>query len=136
MSNDESAFYSRLNEMGEYKYNNRLDTLFVLQLTFILILIFIGLYYLNIFGLFSKAGMYLVIFLLTTILILIIINKAVVLPKIRNKFVWDKYNFGDKVKIPTTEYVESGKEGGDKGTSPNSNCETRTQTVCSQELQI
>jgi hypothetical protein len=137
MSLNESTFYSRINEFGEYKYNNRLDTLFVLQLTFIITLIFIGLYYLNIFGLFSKIGMYLVTGLLLIILFLIIINKAVVMPKIRSKTVWDKYNFGDKVNKPTVPYVvESGVDGGEKGTSPNSNCETRTETICSQQLEI
>ena len=73
MSLNESTFYSRINDFGEYKYNNRLDTLFVIQLTFIIILIFIGLYYLNIFGLFSKTGMYLVTSLLLLILLLILL---------------------------------------------------------------
>ena len=103
---NESIFYSRLNDFGEYKYKSRLDTLFVLQLTFIIILIFIGLYYLSIFGLFSKASMYIITILLTVVLALIIINKAIVMPKMKFKFNYDSYNFGNGTLNPTTPYKE------------------------------
>ena len=92
---DDNAFYSRINQFGEYKYNNILNTIFILQITFIVILIFIGLYYLSLYGLFSKASLYIVSIILIVLLIIIIMNKAYVLPRIRSKTVWDKYNFGD-----------------------------------------
>ena len=135
MSMDETIFYSRLNDFGEYKYKNRLDTLFVLQLTFIIILIFIGLYYLSIFGLFSKISMYIITMLLTVILALIIVNKAIVIPKIKIKFVYDTYNFGNGTQNPTTKYKQGGTDTGESGTSPNLICETQA-PVCTQSLQI
>ena len=135
MSKEEGNFYSRMNEFGEYKYNSRLDTLFVLQLSFIIILIFIALYYLSLYGFFSKASMYIVTMLLTIVLTLIILNRAYVLPKMRSKFIWDKYNFGNNTETPTkTQYLQSGVDGGQSGTSPSQTCET--QTVCTQGLQI
>jgi len=127
--------YERLNTFGEYKYANRLDTLFVLQLFFIIMLVFIGLYYLNMNGLFSKASMYIVLILLTVILFLIVINKAIVMPKLRSKYVFDRLNFGDGTLTPTGGYTVGGVSGGNQGTSPNETC--TTQTVCnSQNLQI
>ena len=134
MSTNEAIFYSKMNEFGDYKYNNRLDTLFVLQLSFIIILVFIGLYYLSLYGFFSKASMYIITMLLTVVLTLVIINKAVVMPKLRSKLIWDTYNFGNGQEKPTTKYEEAGVDGGVSGTSPNSTCETRV--VCTQGLQI
>ena len=40
-------FYARMNEIGEYTYKNRSDTIFVFQLMFIAILIVIVLLYLK-----------------------------------------------------------------------------------------
>lgn len=135
MNNDEARFYSRMNEIAEYKYNNRLDTLFVLQITFIIILVFIALYYLTIYGLFSKTSFYIVVTLLIIVLLLIIISRAVVSPKMRSKFIWDKYDFGDGTQKPTaTKYIEGGVDGGQSGTTPNKICET--QTVCRPNLEI
>lgn len=131
--NNESVFYSRLNEQGEYKYVNRLDTLFVLQLSFIIILIYIGLYYLNIFGLFSKASMYIVITLLFVVFVLVLLNKAVVMANLRRK-TENKFNFGDGKEAPTSVYKNGGVDGGSPGSIPNSNC--RTETVCTPGLQI
>jgi hypothetical protein len=134
MSKNENAFYSRLNEFGEYKYRNRLDTLFVLQLLFIIILVFIGLYYLSIFGLFSKASMYIVTILLTVILILIILNKGFVMPKLRSKFIYDNYNFGNGTKTPTVPFKQGGVDGGNSGSSPSEVCVQ--QQVCTQTSQF
>ena len=30
---DDNAFYSRINQLGEYQYNSRIDTIFILQIT-------------------------------------------------------------------------------------------------------
>jgi len=121
---DDNAFYSRVNQFGEYKYNSSLDTIFVLQITFIVILIFIGLYYLNFYGLFSKAALYIVTIILTVLLIIIILNKAIVLPRIRSKAVWDQYNFGNGTLEPTTLHTVGGKDGGETGTSRSQTCTT------------
>jgi len=119
---DDNAFYSRINEFGEYKFNNSLDTIFVLQITFIVILIFIALYYLNFYGLFSKLALYIVTIILVVLLIIIILNKTVVIPRIRSKAVWDKYNFGNGSLEPTTDHISGGKDGGDSGTSRSQTC--------------
>jgi len=121
---DDNAFYSRINQFGEYKYNSSLDTIFILQITFIVISIFIVLYYLNFYGLFSKVALYIVSIILTVLLIIIIINKAVVIPKVRSKTVWDQYNFGDGKLEPTTPHTVGGKDGGDSGTSRGQTCTT------------
>lgn len=125
---DDNAFYSRINQFGEYKTNSSLDTLFVLQITFIVILIFIVLYYLNFYGLFSKISLYIVTVILTVLLLLIIVNKAIVIPKIRSKSVWDQYNFGDGTLNPTTAHTVKGVEGGSAGTSPTQTCTTNCTT--------
>jgi phosphoglycerol transferase MdoB-like AlkP superfamily enzyme len=121
---DDAAFYSRINQFGEYKINSSLNTLFILQVTFIVVLIFIALYYLHFYGLFSKGSLYIVTVILTVLLILIILNKAVVLPRIRSKAVWDQYNFGDRTLNPTTPYTIKGVEGGAGGTTRSEVCTT------------
>jgi hypothetical protein len=125
---DDNAFYSRINQLGEYQYNSRIDTIFILQITFIVILIFIGLYYLNFYGLFSKIALYIVSIILILLLIVIILNKAVVLPRIRSKTVWDRYNFGDGTLNPTVPHTAGGTETGNVGTSRVQTCTTSCQT--------
>ena len=93
MYDDKNMFYSRLNSFGEYKYHNRLDTVFVLQLSFILMLVYISLHYLHKYGLFSTYAYYLVIVLLVLIFILIVLNRAFVLPKFRSTTNWNEYKF-------------------------------------------
>ena len=121
---DDAAFYSRVSQFGEYKYNSSLDTLFVLQVTFIVVLIFIALYYFNFYGLFSKISLYIITIILTVLLILIILNKMVVIPRFRSKNVWDQYNFGDRRLNPTTAYTVSGVDGGNTGTTRSQTCTT------------
>ena len=43
---DEYNFYNRMNQVASYTYSNKMDTVFVFQLTFICLLVFIVLYYL------------------------------------------------------------------------------------------
>ena len=114
---DKNMFYSRLNVFGEYSFQNRVDTLYVLQLSFIVMLAYICLHYLNRFGLFSTYAFYIVTALLVVMLVLIILNRAVVLPKFRSKNNWNEYKFN---KLPPTEPVRRvGVEGGIPGsTSP------------------
>ena len=127
--NEKNMFYSRLNSFGEYKYHNRLDTVFVLQLSFILMLVYICLHYLHKYGLFSTYGYYLVILLLVLIFILIVLNRAFVLPKFRSTSNWNQYKF-DRLNPPPDISGNSikrvGVEGGTVGSSsPNSaSCNT------------
>lgn len=121
---DDNAFYLRINQFGEYQYNSKLDTIFILQITFIVILIFIGLYYLNFYGLFSKIALYIVSIILIVLLIVIILNKAFILPRIRSKTVWDRYNFGDGTLTPTVPHIAGGTDTGNAGTSRGQTCTT------------
>jgi hypothetical protein len=115
---DDNAFYSRINQFGEYKYNNTLDTLFLLQVTFIVILIFIALYYLNLYGMLSRYALYIITIILTVLLMFIIINKAFVIPRIRSKSVWDQYDFGDRKLSPVPDVASAGASAAD-GTPPS-----------------
>jgi len=115
---DDNAFYSQINKFGEYKYNNTLDTLFVLQITFIVILIFIALYYLNLYGMLSRYALYIITIILTVLLMIIIINKAFVIPRIRSKSVWDQYDFGDR-KLPPVSGGASAGASTPGGTPPS-----------------
>ena len=43
---NEFNFYNRMNQVASYTYSNKMDTIFVFQLTFISLLVFIILYFL------------------------------------------------------------------------------------------
>lgn len=114
---DQYNFYNKLNQFGEYKYNNRLDTLFIFQLTFILILVFIILSYLSSQGIISPFIKWFVTFIFGSFVFLVFLSHAIVLPKLRDKNEWDKMNFGDGT-MPPTGYVTGGVAGGKKGNAP------------------
>jgi len=128
MDRDKDRFYGQLNRFGEYKYKNRLDTLFVFQLTFIVVLVFVVLYYLNYINLFSTTSLAIITVILILFIVLIYINRIVVDPKFRNTSDWDKYNFGDGSMLPPTGYTSAGVSGGTQGSTPTQVC--TTQTTC------
>lgn len=111
------SFYQRLSQIGEYKFNNRMDTLFLFQLSFIMLLVFIILFYLGSIGKISKIAMWIVLFLFGAIVLLIFLSRAIVLPKIRDKNEWNKMNYGDGTIVPTN-YVVAGVAGGVSGEAP------------------
>jgi hypothetical protein len=111
---EEYNFYNRMNEIGEYTYNNRLDTIFVFQIMFIAILIIVILLYLKSIGIVTSFFVYPMSVLLIIIVIFILINRIVLTNKIRNKRDWSKLNFGDGLIAPP-DYVSSGKPEGDFG---------------------
>jgi len=111
---EEHNFYNRMNEIGDYSYNKRLDTIFIFQLTFIVILIIVVLLYLRSIGLISSFIVYPISFILVIIIFFIIINRFVLSNKIRNKRYWNKLNFGDGLIAPPN-YVSPGKPEGDFG---------------------
>jgi len=129
MIQDKDRFYGELNRFGENKYKNRLDTLFVFQLTFIVILAFITLYYLNYINLFSTAALSIITIILVIFILLIYLNRIIVDPKFRNQNNWDKYNFGDGTLTPPKGYISAGVSGGIQGSTPTRVC--NTQTTCS-----
>jgi hypothetical protein len=124
---DKNMFYSRLNVFGEYSFQNRIDTLYVLQLSFIVMLAYICLYYLHKFGLFSTYAFYIVATLLVVMLVLIILNRAIVLPKFRSKNNWNEYKF-DKLNPPDSNTIKRvGVDGGTPGSTsppPAGSCNT------------
>jgi len=111
---EEHNFYNRMNEIGDYSYNQRLDTIFIFQLTFIVILIIVVLLYLRSIGLVSSYIIYPICLILVIIVLFIIVNRFVLSNKIRNKRYWNKLNFGDGLVAPPN-YVSSGKPEGDFG---------------------
>ena len=80
-----SNFYNRISEFGEYEYNLTKSTIFVYQLTFIVILAFIVLYYFNRMDFISTPTLWLLITVMTIILLLIYINRFIVMPKMLDK---------------------------------------------------
>lgn len=111
---NEYNFYNRMNEIGEYRYKNSSDTIFVFQLMFIAILIVIVLLYLKSVGIVTSFFVYPVCVLLTIIVIFILVNRIVLTNNIRNKRNWSKLNFGDG-KIPPSEYITAGVDKGEFG---------------------
>ena len=111
---EEHNFYNRMNEIGEYNYNKRLDVIFIFQLTFITILIIVALSYLGSIGLINSYIVYLIAAILTVIIILILINRFVLSNSVRNKRYWHKLNFGDGLIVPP-DYISGGKSEGEFG---------------------
>ena len=130
MSGGDFNFYKRLSQIGEYKYNNRLDTLFIFQLTFIFILLFIVLSYLSRSGIISTIGKNLLLFTLGVFVLVIYLNHIVVLPKIRDSNNWNRMNYGDGTYKPDN-YVVGGVIGGMNGPPPTGTCTTTpASTTC------
>ena len=128
---EKNNFYGELNKFGEYKYQNRTDTLFLFQLTFIVILVFIGLFYLNYINLFSTTSLAIITIILVIFIVLIYINRIVVDPKFRSKTDWNKYNFGDGTLTPPNNYTPpAGVVGGVVGSSPTLVCRTEPTEIC------
>lgn len=117
---DEYNFYQRMNEVANYTYSNKMDTIFVFQLTFISLLVFIILYYLyknNIITFLMLTG---VSVLLGLFVIYVYVNRLLVYSKVRDQKNWSRLNFGDGTKPP--DYKEVGVEGGENGSVPTQRC--------------
>lgn len=85
---------TRTQEIKEWYYNNKLDTLFVFQLIFIS-LSFLGvLAWLAKLGFLSNAVVGIMIGILIVVNILIISNRAVYTDKVRDKRYWSKRMYG------------------------------------------
>lgn len=122
-------FYQRLAQIGDYKFNNRMDTVFIFQLTFILLLVFVALFYLSSNGIISSVAMWIVLVLFGSFVTLVFLTRAVVVPKIRDKNDWNRMNYGDGTYVPNN-YVSAGKVGGTSGNAPTESCVTTSTTTC------
>jgi len=117
MVDNEDNFYKRMEEIGEYTFQNRMDTVFVYQLIFISLLITIGLLYLKSIGVVTAFFVYPMVVLITIIVLFILINRIVFTDKIRNKNHWYQLNFGDGNIVPS-DYRSAGSATGTKGLVP------------------
>ena len=114
---DKLNLYNRLNQFGEYKYNNRLDTLYVFQLTFIYMLLFIVLTYLQSVSVISKFTKWIITLLFGSLVLLVIVGHVLIFPNLRDKSVWYKMNFGNGTFSPSV-YNSIGVPGGTRGNAP------------------
>jgi hypothetical protein len=111
-------FYNRISDFGEYQFNLIKSTIFVYQLTFIVLLALIMFYYFNRMGYISTPNFWFLSLLLVSILVIIYINRYVIMPKIRDKNNFDRLNFGDNTLSPTIPVESGGVVGGTLGPPP------------------
>ena len=88
------ATNSRIREIKEWYYNNKLDTLFVFQLIFISICFLAVLAFLIKLGFISSAVFGICVGIAIVVMILLIANRAVYTDKVRDKRFWSKRNYG------------------------------------------
>lgn len=89
-----AATNSRVREIKEWYYNNKLDTLFVFQLIFISICFLAVLAFLIKLGFINSAVFGICVGIAIVVMILIIANRAVYTEKVRDKRYWSKRNYG------------------------------------------
>ena len=82
-------------QINEWSYNNKMDTLFVFQIVFILLLFSSILVILKQMGTFGAPFMYYSISIATAIVAIIIINRLVFTQKKRDNMYWDRRVFAD-----------------------------------------
>ena len=85
---------NRQNEINEWTYGNKLDTLFVFQILFITILLSSGFVYLQKLGFYSPALLGVLTGILLFIDIVIIINRANWTSRVRDQRYWNRRQFG------------------------------------------
>jgi len=91
---------ARQTEINEWSYNNKMDTLFVLQLLFISTLIICILMMFSYQGTIGKAFVGYTIGVLVIVDVLVIINRSMYTNQVRDKKQWDRVMFpGDQKTI-------------------------------------
>jgi hypothetical protein len=89
-----AATNSRVREIKEWYYNNKLDTLFVFQLIFISVCFLAVLAFLIKLGFINSAVFGICVGIAIIVMILLIANRAVYTDKVRDKRYWSKRNYG------------------------------------------
>lgn len=89
-----AATNSRVREIKEWYYNNKLDTLFVFQLIFISVCFLAVLAFLIKLGFINSAVFGICVGIVIIVMILLIANRAVYTDKVRDKRYWSKRNYG------------------------------------------
>lgn len=87
---------TRQYEINEWSYNNKLDTLFVLQIVFVTICITAGLAYLHSIGLIPMSILGIVVAILLIVDIAILINRWIYTRKVRDQRYWNRRQFTEK----------------------------------------
>jgi hypothetical protein len=118
---NEYNFYKRMNQVASYTHSNKMDTIFVFQLTFICLLVFIVLYYFAKNNIISFSLVWGVSIILGLVVIFVFVNRLLVYSKIRDQRDWSRINFGDGT-IKSSTHVETGVEGGENGPVPTEKC--------------
>jgi hypothetical protein len=120
---DEYNFYNRMNQVASYTHSNKMDTIFVFQLTFICLLVFIVLYYLAKQNIISFTVVWGVSITLGLFVVFVFVNRLLVQSKIRDQRDWSRINFGDgTVKSSESPKESSGIDGGNNGAVPSERC--------------
>ena len=119
---NEFKFYNRMNQVASYTYSNKMDTIFVFQLTFISLLVFIILYFLAKNNIISFTVVWGVTILLGLFIVFIFINRILVYNKLRDQRNWSRINFGDGTVKSSTHIESGGVEGGVDGAVPSETC--------------
>jgi hypothetical protein len=89
-----AATNSRVREIKEWYYNNKLDTLFVFQLIFISVCFLAVLAFLIKLGFINSGVFGICVGIAIVVMILLIANRAVYTDKVRDKRYWTKRNYG------------------------------------------
>ena len=89
-----AATNSRVREIKEWYYNNKLDTLFVFQLIFISVCFLAVLAFLIKLGFINSGVFGICVGIAIVVMILLIANRAVYTDKVRDKRYWSKRNYG------------------------------------------
>ena len=114
INQNEQNFYKKMNEIGDYSYQNKMDTVFVFQLIFISILIIIALLYLKSINVSTSFFVYPMIILISIVDLFILVNRIVLTDKVRSKSHWFQLNFGDGTIAPS-DYISAGTTNGTTG---------------------
>lgn len=83
-------------EVNEWAYNNKMDTLFALQLVFVTICVAAGLAYLNSIGIVPTSVLGIVVGLLVMVDIAVIANRWIYTRKVRDQRYWNRRQFVEK----------------------------------------
>ena len=82
-------------QINNWSYNNKMETLFVFQLTFVSLLIVGILMLLKVEGFLDAAFVWYVMLIMVVLLVLIIVNRALYNSSVRDGRYWNKKNFSD-----------------------------------------
>jgi len=82
-------------QINNWSYNNKMETLFIFQLTFVSLLIVSILMLLKVEGFLTSVVVWYVMLIMVVLLVLIIVNRAIYNNSVRDGRYWNKRNFAD-----------------------------------------